>query len=221
MKKISVLFLTMAVALSMLAGCGKGGDQASGQASEAADSASAEKVDPMQVKTIGEALALRTEGDQFQSSYSETTYVMVLDVDGVFYRYIADLPADVSEALWNLEWDDEHDAKEKELLDPLEIKSAENLTEKMPSQEEIDSWVGKKGQELFDAGWSYGYYDLESMTVGMDYGDFAYDVQFEYDGEQMVNDDDFDFYAAFSDLTVSSVTITGVGDGATNIEEGE
>ena len=43
---------------------------------------------------------------------------------------------------------------------------------------------------------------------------FAYIVKFAYDGEPMVNSDDFDFYKAFKDLPVTSVTYDGIGDAA-------
>ena len=42
-------------------------------------------------------------------------------------------------------------------------------------------------------------------------------VKFAYDGEPMENTDDFDFYEAFKDLEVLSVTYDGLGD-ATNLE---
>ena len=125
----------------------------------------------------------------------------------------------MSKALWDLDWDEERDAKEMELLQSVPIRTVENLSEMAPSQEEIDQWVGKTGQDLFDAGWTYWYYDLETMKAGMDYDAFQYDVQFEYDGEPLENDDDFDFFETFADLTVASVTYTGIGNNATNIEE--
>ena len=220
MKRIMALIMTLTVAVCAFAGCGKGaGQDAGAQGGAAAENASAEAVDPTQVKTVGEALALKGEEGDFQSSYSEKTYVAVISVDGVYYRFIADLPEDVSKALWDLDWDEDRDAKEMELLQSVPIRTVENLTEMAPSQEEIDQWVGKTGQDLFDAGWTYWYYDLETMKAGMDYDAFQYDVQFEYDGEPLENDDDFDFFETFADLTVASVTYTGIGNNATNIEE--
>lgn len=220
MKRIMALIMILTVAVCAFAGCGKGaGQDAGAQGGAAAENASAEAVDPTQVKTVGEALALKGEEGDFQSSYSEKTYVAVISVDGVYYRFIADLPEDVSKALWDLDWDEERDAKEMELLQSVPIRTVENLSEMMPSQEEIDQWVGKTGQDLFDAGWTYWYYDLETMKAGMDYDAFQYDVQFEYDGEPLENDDDFDFFETFADLTVASVTYTGIGSNATNIEE--
>ena len=220
MKRIMALIMILTIAVCAFAGCGKGaGQDAGAQGGAAAGNASAEAVDPTQVKTVGEALALKGEEGDFQSSYSEKTYVAVISVDGVYYRFIADLPEDVSKALWDLDWDEDRDAKEMELLQSVPIRTVENLSQMAPSQEEIDQWVGKTGQDLFDAGWTYWYYDLETMKAGMDYDAFQYDVQFEYDGEPLENDDDFDFFETFADLTVASVTYTGIGNNATNIEE--
>ena len=55
-------------------------------------------------------------------------------------------------------------------------------------------------------------YNLEDMEAGLYHGPFSFNVKFAYDGEQMENTDDFDFYEEFKDLKVSSVTYEGLGD---------
>ena len=120
-----------------------------------------------------------------------------------------------SEAVWAIEFDDEDkDQKVRDLVSPLEVARLENLTEQIPSQEELDKLVGKTGQDLFDDGWDYYYYNLDEMEAGLNHGPFAYIVKFAYEGEPMVNSDDFDFYEAFKDLPVTSVTYDGIGDAA-------
>ena len=52
----------------------------------------------------------------------------------------------------------------------------------------------------------------EDMEAGLDHGPYSYIVTFEYDGEQMVNSDDFDFYEEFKDLPVKSITFERIGD---------
>ena len=106
------------------------------------------------------------------------------------------------------------DAAVEKLLAPLEVTSLTNLSEQIPPQEELDKLVGKTGQELFDDGWTYWFYDLDEMKAGLNSGLFAYEVLFDYDGEPMENTDDFDFYEEFKDLKVKSVTFTGLGDAA-------
>ncbi|MBR1454413.1 MAG: hypothetical protein IJ593_07185, partial [Lachnospiraceae bacterium] len=71
--------------------------------------------------------------------------------------------------------------------------------------------------ELFDNDWTYSYYNLEDMEAGLNHGTFSYAVRFNYDGPQMINSDDFDFYKEFADLTIKSVTVSGIGDAMSTI----
>ena len=52
------------------------------------------------------------------------------------------------------------------------------------------------------------------MEAGRNHGPVADIVEGAYDGEPMVNSDDFDFYEAFKNLPVTSVTYDGIGDAA-------
>ena len=222
MKKLSALLATFVLFLALLTACSpagkaeQGGGSTSGNAGQNSDSPSG-AFDPSQVKTMGDVFAYAGEGNN-QEAFSEEKYVYVLDIDGTYYRATADMPKDVSNEVWAVEFDDEdRDQKIRDLIAPLEVSSFENLSEQIPPQEELDKLVGKTGQELFDEGWDYSYYNLDDMHTGLYYGPFSYEVVFEYDGEPMENTDDFDFYEAFKDLKVSSVTFEGLGDAA-NIE---
>ena len=211
MRKRLSLILVVAIVLAVLAGCGNSGD---GNGSGGNESGGAVSFDPAQVKTMGDVFAVADEGN-YQDLYTETRYIYVFYVGDVCYRAAADMPADVSEAVWAIEFDDEDkDRKVRDLISPLEVASLENLTEQIPSQEELDKLVGKTGQDLFDDGWDYYYYNLDEMEAGLNHGPFAYIVKFAYDGEPMVNSDDFDFYEAFKNLPITSVTYDGIGDAA-------
>ena len=214
MKRLFVLLLTVMLAAFMVTACGQSGGSGEDASSDsAADSSSAAAdFDPSSVKTMGDFIAYAVD-DNYQEAYTETQYVFAFDFGGTYYRAVADLPEDVSKALWEIEFDDaDKDQKVRDLVAPLELASLENLSEGIPSQEELDKLVGKKGQELFDDGWSYNYYNLEEMEAGLDKGPYSYVVAFDYDGEQMENTDDFDFYEEFKDLTVKSITCEGVGN---------
>lgn len=169
------------------------------------------------LKTIGDVLALDTV-NQSQYGFTDKYYAYVFEKDGVYYRASADIPSDVSKEIWDIDFEDENrEEKINALLNPLPLKAVENLSEQIPPQSELDKYVGKTGQELFDEGWSYNYYNLEDMEAGLDHGPFSYRVKFNYDGEPMENTDDFDFYEAFKDLTVASIAFDGLGD-ATNLD---
>ena len=202
MKKIAALVLTIAVALFVFTACGESGNNGSGAAGD---------FDPSQLKTLGDVFA-RADEDEYQEAYSETDYIFAFVVDGVYYRAVAEMPKDVSDAVWAIEPGENSIQKVRDLVSPLEVAYVENLSEQIPGQEELDKLIGKTGQDLFDDGWTYWYYDLDDMEAGLNHGAFAYTVLFAYDGEQMENTDDFDFYEAFNDLPVASVTFAGLGD---------
>lgn len=218
MKKILIMLCVAAIAMSMLTACGKSGSNESGANGSGAETSgeSGKAVDVTQLKTMADVYALLGEGDHnVQEAFSETVYVYVFTLDDVTYRVKLDLPEDVSAKLWELDFSDpERDQKAQELLGPVELTSVENLNEMIPTQEELDQWVGKTGEEMFEAGWSYSYYNLADMEAGMDDGMFVYTVRFEYDGEPMQNSDDFDFYAQFANLKIASITYDGIGDAA-------
>ena len=210
MKKILALGLALVAVLMALTACTKTEPSGAGQSAPS-------DFDPASLKTLADVYAASADGET-QEGYSETEYVYVFQVDGVYYRAIAPLEPDVSQKLWDTEYDEDWDQKMLDLLGQVPVERVENLSEQIPSQEELDKLVGKTGQELFDDGWSYYYYNLEDMETGLYHGPFSYTVCFDYDGEPMENTDDFDFYEEFKDLTVSSVTFSGLGE-ATNLDE--
>lgn len=174
-------------------------------------------LDLSQIKTMGDALKYKDEENyNIQEGFDETRYFFVFEKDGIYYRAIADLPKDISEAIWSMDFE-EREKKLPELINPLALSTMENLSAKAPSKEELDKLIGKPGKELFDNDWTYSYYNLEDMEAGLNHGTFSYAVRFNYDGPQMINSDDFDFYKEFADLTIKSVTVSGVGDAMSTI----
>ncbi len=217
MKRVLLLTLIIMLVMLPLASCGQNGSGQEGAAESGPEAGPA--LDPSEIKTMGDVFAC-TDGETYSEGFTENYYACVIDVGGVYYRAVAKMPEDVSKELWALDYDDEdRDQKQRDLISPLEPEKFENLTEMMPSQEELDEkYVGKTGQDLFDEGWTYNFYNLEDMEAGFDGDLFSYTVRFEYDGPQMENTDDFDFEKEFSGLKIASVTCDGVGQGATTVE---
>lgn len=204
MKRIGTLIAATCLLLLLLTACAQ---------QTATESTASVRFDPAQVKTMADVFPFKETGD-FQDATTETQYIFAFEADGVYYRAEADMPEGLFDEVMSIEYDEEHDAAVEKLLAPLEVTSLTNLSEQIPPQEELDKLVGKTGQELFDDGWTYWFYDLDEMKAGLNSGLFAYEVFFDYDGEPMENTDDFDFYEEFKDLKVKSVTFTGLGDAA-------
>lgn len=169
-------------------------------------------VDLDTVTTMGELLGLPDIG----SSHQGTTFVYAFEQDGNTYRAVCEVPEDVSQAMFDLDFEDpEYDKKMNELLAPIPVVSIDNLNENLPTQEEADQYLGKTGQELMDDGWYVSFYNLEEMKFGMVKGAYSYDITFEGEIE---NPDTFDEYTDMGGLTVKSISCDGIGD-ATYIEE--
>lgn len=209
MKKTLVWSLALLLILSLLAGCGQTGGSGGSTAAETAASGTA-AIEGF--KTLGDAPALgTTEGEQY--AMTQGWFIYAFTLDGTHYRVIAQMPEDVYNEAFDLDWSDEdHDAKLQELISPIEIVRYENLDDMIPAQEELDVYVGKTLQDMFDEGWYNSGWNLEDMVFWMNHGPFNYAVAVEGTVE---NYDDFD-EEDMGPLVIKSVTYEGLGD-ATNV----
>ena len=200
--------LTFVLSLCLLAGCG-----ASGPDSSADDSASGGTVDLAGISTLGDAFALSGK-DEYSEQRASTDgkYIYVFSVDGKAYRFIADLPADIQDKIFDLEFDDDHDKNEMALVADLPVVTAEDLTEQILSQEELDALVGKTGKELFNEGWREGsFYNTETLEVWLEYGPYAYAMHF--DGEIAPEEaESFDVEEGIADMKLIDAAFEGLGD---------
>lgn len=170
-------------------------------------------VDLEAVTTLGEVLGLPDYG----SSAYQNTYVYVFEQDGIFYRAIAECPDEVFDAVLNLDFDDEqYEEKKTELISPLKVTEIQNLTEAIPTQEELDQLVGKTGEELLNDGWSVWGWNLEDMEFNMNHGFFSYRVILDGTVENVEDFEEEDI----KPMVVVSVTYDGLGD-VTMLDETE
>ena len=208
-KTLLCLLLAAGMILS-LAACGAEKNDASGDEETAADGS--QDADAAEFQTMGDVFA----SESVNEGYSEEYFVYAFEANGVAYRAIAEMPADVSEAVWALDFfDEDRDAKIQEMVAPLPIMRLDNLTEMIPSQEELDALVGRNVQELLDEGWTFSYWDMGAMEGGMYHGPFSF--QFTFDGT-LENPEDVDESQA-DRLTVKSVTYDGIGDATSVLDE--
>ena len=158
-------------------------------------------------------------GDEYkQEAYTETYYVYVFKYQDTYYRASMKMTDELYKQLEAVDFfDEQREQKHHDIVGPMEIEKLENLTEAIPSQDEMDQWVGKTGQELLDAGFMISGWFLETQTEYlMDYGDYEYSVVFNEKVEY--NEDNFDGEEAVKPLTVKSVTFSTLSNGCTDIE---
>ena len=207
MKKI-IIAITVLFTL-LLAACGKQPAGAGTQTGNDASAASATGTSAIEsAKTIGEARSLATP-ESIQDCLYGDYIVFGFEKDGTYYQVIADAPADVSDALFALEFTDpDYESKKAELIDPLTITIYRNLSDGIPAQKDVDAFVGKTLKDLEDAGWTNSGWSLTDMQFWMNRGPYAYTVIAE--GE-VKNADDFDTEDMYP-LTIKSITYDGITD---------
>jgi hypothetical protein len=207
MKKTISLILALALVLAVFAGCSKNTDNGTNPSGSSS-------ADVTSFKTIGDIINSGIES--IQSANTDKYYIYVFQIEQVYYRAIANLTPELSQSLFDLDFDDEnYDKKLNDIISPLTIDKLENLNDAVIPQEELDKLVGKTGEDLLYDGWSSGMgYNLDTMEFWFNKGAFEYTVVF--DGK-LENSDDFNEEEAVKPLVIKSVTLNGIGD-ATNIE---
>ena len=167
-----------------------------------------------EVKIIGNVLGLPNYG---HACY-EDKFVIAFELDGTVYRAIAPISSEDSQKIFDLEFDDpDYDEKYYGLIENLTVEKIDNISEAIPSQEELDQYVGKTGKVLTDEGWYYYYYNLETNEFGMTRGWFS--CVFVFDGKiEYKENEDIDVDETIKDLKIVSVTYDGFGD-LTDLEE--
>lgn len=144
--------------------------------------------------------------------------------EGVTLRVVADIPAEIYEELDALDFDNYREIQERELIAPLPIKSVERLDSQIPTQEELDRYVGKTLSELLTDGFEMSGHSIgdESIFLYMTKGISEFDI--ELDGmieESVYSADDFDedrLLELASAFPVKSITVNGLTGACLDID---
>ena len=206
MKKILLAALSLMLVIGMVA-CGEyegGNDRPEGNIEEA--------------KILQDIFDLiDPDNDVKGSSLGNNHYVMVFDYDDIYYRAWAEVSDELMDKIFDLDFfDPDRPQKERDLLKDLSIGELTNLSEAMPTGADLQKYVGKKGQDLIDEGFScFGYSFWDDTVFSLDKGDYAYEVTMN---EKMGDyDEDAEYEELLAPLTVKSIVCTGIGSGATDI----
>ena len=208
MKRVLSLLLVLLMAVCMLTACG-------GSKDEPKEKSAGASVDSL--KTIGDIIEAAPE--DLQSAVYEDKVVYAFKMGDNFYRAIAAISKEDSDAYMKVDFaDEDYQEQQNKIVAPLKIDKIEDLSDQLISQEELDKLVGKTGKELVEDGWTYnGSYFLEEMQFELNKGPFVY--MFVFDGSVDEKDyEDYDAEKGTRDMKVKSASFSALGD-ATNIEE--
>ncbi len=157
-------------------------------------------------RTIGDVLDFESPA----SGCYEDMFVYLFEKGGIYYRVEADITAEISEAIFDLDYfDPDKDQKMRDLVGDLPIRQLYVLSDALLPQEALDSLAGMTGQELLDMGFvpsgSYGFGEDVSMAY-LEKGPFEYQVDFE---EFVTAEEDPNVAEVIRPLTVKSAVFGG------------
>ncbi len=117
--------------------------------------------------TIGDAVkAGDGEGAQTNMAFDEEHFIYVIETPDEAVRLVADVPKDVRAAMDEVDIaDEDFEAKIFEIVSPLPVTEEEDLKAGIPTQEELDAYVGKTGQELLDEGFEASGYVEDEQNI--------------------------------------------------------
>ena len=209
--------IAIALSAAPLAACG--GQTSQDATDDAAVQSQASAVDVSSWKTLGDALAYDA-GENSSAGWDEEHYIAVFTTtDGSVVRVVAKMDEDTYDEHAALDMsDDDYQEKFLEVMGDLELESAEDLTGQRLTQDEMDAYVGKTGQDLVGDGFvfeSYWMYGGEETGATMAKGPLAYNVTFDVTVPEDEADSDEDGSAVMG-AAVVSMEFAGASNAATD-----
>ena len=173
---------------------------------------------------VADVLAVIPDADMMRMVTS-TYFVCAFSYrEGVTLRVVADIPAEIDEKIQALDFGDYREIQERELIAPLAVKSVERIDNLIPTQEELDQYIGKTILELLFLGFERNGYSIgeDSVFLSMTKGISEFEV--ELDGiieESVYSADDFDedrlLELAYT-FPAKSITVSGLSGACLNID---
>lgn len=198
MKKYNKILCFLLVLIMAAAFTACGGNSDGGSDSESSDT---------EVKTMGEIFALEVDDQTLSVAPDKVVYIYT--IDGKPTRVEAAITEEMYSEIDAIPFDDEdRDAKIHKILEGVEVTRTDDMSEYVPTDEEVEALVGKTGQELIDAG-----FDMEACIVdgnvttvnaARDYAEYM----LEFDGT--VDDESDEWAAELAELKVTSASYTGL-----------
>ncbi len=164
-------------------------------------------VNPEAWHTLADVLALEASGHE--SAWDDEHYQYIFDYAGTKWAVTADFSKELCDALGDVDFfADDREAQINAILGPCEITSIVDIETLALPRDELESWIGRTGQALLDAGWEYNGYTRtgDALRFNMIDGRIEYLVSFEGVDEAP---DDYEDTSAFADATIADIEFGG------------
>lgn len=183
-KAVAVIALAICLGTLPLAACSSssGSSTSSDAASGVATSSGAtDGVDVSSWKTLGDALANQTK--LLAATNDDSHYMIIFNIGDATIRAMAKVKPGDTDKLADLDFFNPGDAEKiVKAISGFELVSAEDITDGLLSQEEVNAYVGKTGQDLFDDGFmfeSYFMYGGDETGAEISRGYYSYNFTFD------------------------------------------
>ena len=169
------------------------------------------------LKTMADVFAV--SGDEPNVGSSGNQFICIIENEDICSRFIANMPAAVTQALFELDvFDDDYRQNELDLVKDLEIARIDDLKDGMPTQDALDQYIGCTVSELADAG-----FELNGWWVADTEGEFTFDRDlYEYTvsfNEPLSEETDYNDPEATDGLTVKSITYSALSYNVFNTDD--
>lgn len=116
------------------------------------------------------ARLLREGYDCTMQIHDDQSWAGLFEKDGSYFKVTASMSKAQAEAMANLDlMDEDYDAKLRSLLESFTVLSCEDLASRIPSQKDVDAWVGKTIGDAERAGM-----EQNGFFFNGDYAEFTY-----------------------------------------------
>ena len=180
--KLATLTVTFALAALPLTACGGSASTDTGTDEPSPAATQTTEVDPSSWATLSDAFA-SADLSSLNYGYDDDTFVCVFQIGDAYYRTVAKMVDEVHEKTYGLDMSaEDYDEQFAATVGELEILEAADITDELMSQEDIEQYVGKTGQDLVDAGFIFSNYIMyggEETGADLDKGSFAYSFIFD------------------------------------------
>ena len=180
--KLATLTVTFALAALPLTACGGSASTDTGTDEPSPAATQTTEVDPSSWATLSDAFA-SADLSSLNYGYDDDTFVCVFQIGDAYYRTVAKMVDEVHEKTYGLDMSaEDYDEQFAATVGELEILEAADITAELMSQEDVEQYVGKTGQELVDAGFVFSYYNMyggEQTGADMDNGYYSYSFTFD------------------------------------------
>lgn len=160
------------------------------------------------LETVGDIIALQEVGKPIEI-FSNGVFYCGFIKDGTAVRALANMSDEEKKQYDELDiFDEDYNDKYNAIMLDLKISQLDDISSEMIPQEELDSYIGKTGQEVLDAGFEQnGYAILEGSTIfTLAKGQLTYDFTFNED----ISQEETDPYDSLKSLTVKEVKCAGM-----------